>query len=87
MNFSLPTTEAAHYFRLSTDTMRRFARGRKGSASHPAFEPILKEGVHWFRRSAAKNSTIVFRIPETAQVLAEHGYVVPQTNQENHEHC
>lgn len=72
----LKTPLAASRLGCSPDTLRGWAKGRK-SADGSFVEPILSEGEHWFRRSAAPNAPIIFRLEQCQKVLSDLGYELP----------
>ena len=79
---NIPLSKAAKHFHLSVDTLRKFIRGQNARGKHLEFEPILEEGIHWFRQGKGQNSPYILRIEPTEQTLAEHGYWDPATKEE-----
>jgi len=72
----LKTPQAAQRLGCSPDTLRGWARGRK-AADGSLVKPLLTEGEHWFRRSTAPNSPIIFKVEECQKVLRGLGYEIP----------
>ena len=74
-NTNLPTPQASIVLGLSEHTLRNWARGRVDRGRR--IEPKFTEGVHYFRRSQAHNSPLIWRIRECREFLDSQGYVLP----------
>jgi len=74
-NTNLPTPQASLVLGLSEHTLRNWARGRIDRGKKVASK--FTEGVHFFRRSQAHNSPLIWRIAACRAFLDSQGYPLP----------
>lgn len=76
MTRTLKLPEAARELGCSVDTLRRYIKGQKARGNKRAFEPILEEDTHYFRRgqNPSPNSPYLIHIDATKEQLARFGY-------------
>lgn len=81
MTRTLKLPAAAAELRCSEDTLRKYIKGRRASNKKPAFEPILEEGVHWFRRgkNPNQNSPYLIYVDAAKETLAKFGYFTAES--------
>ena len=82
MTRTLKLPDAARELGCSADTLRRWIKGTKASDTRPAFDPILEEERHWFRRgkNPGPNAPYVINIDAAKETLAALGYFTAEEN-------
>ena len=76
MTRTLKLNDAAREIGCSPDTLRKWIKGQRASGHKPAFEPILEQGIHWFRRgkNPSSNSPYLVNIEPAKEELARYGF-------------
>ena len=83
MTRTLKLPDAARELGCSVDTLRRYIRGQKPNGHKAAFDPILHEGKHWFRRgqNPGPSAPYIVNIDATKQELSRLGYYTAETGE------